>query len=255
MRKLIVILVLFQLWCNYSCTDTTITDEIDLGETSLFLVRNIEPKSDNLIFFNMHENEKTSINAIRTYAKEHRINYIYLKHTGERWITFELQGTYSFDPNRIFTPKGRKATLLDGKNHSDSAQRTVAQFAKDILFELKDKKTIIAMHNNTDENYSIQSYMPDSSEAVNTKELFINPDMDPDDFIYTTVPYFYDALVRKGINVILQDNQNFADDGSLSVYCSINDVQYINIETEHDHLEKQLELMTIIHAIILESEK
>jgi hypothetical protein len=203
----------------------------------------------------MHENEKTSINAIRTYAKEHRINYIYLKHTGERRITFELQGTYSFDPNRIFTPKGRKATLLDGKNHSDSAQKTVAQFAKDILFELKNKKTIIAMHNNTDKNYSIQSYMPDSSEAVNTKDLFINPDMDPDDFIYTTVPKFYDAMVRKGINVILQDNQNFADDGSLSVYCGINDVQYINIETEHYHLEKQLELMTIIHAIILESEK
>jgi len=255
MKKLIVILVLFHLWFNYSCTDSTITDEINLGETSLFLVRNIEPKSDNLIFFNMHENEKTSIKAIRAYAKEHRINYIYLKHTGERRITFELQGAYSFDPNRIFTPKGRKATLLDGKNYTASAQKTVAQFAKDILFELKDKKTIIAMHNNTDENYSIKSYLPDSSEAVNTQKLYINPDMDPDDFIYTTVPKFYDALVKKGINVILQDNQNFLDDGSLSVYCGMNDIQYINIETEHDHLEKQLELMAIIHAIILESEK
>jgi hypothetical protein len=218
-------------------------------------VQNIEPKSDNLIFFNMHENEKTSIKAIRAYAKKHRINYIYLKHTGERRITFELQGTYSFDPNRIFTSKGRKATLLDGKNYTASAQKTVAQFANNILFELKDKKTIIAMHNNTDENYSIQSYLPDSSEAVNTQELYINPDMDPDDFIYTTVPKIYDALVKKGINVILQDNQNFLDDGSLSVYCGMNDIEYINIETEHSHLEKQLELMAIIHAIILESEK
>ena len=132
--------MLFHLWFNYSCTDSRITDEISLGETSLFLVQNIEPKSDNLIFFNMHENEKTSIKAIRAYAKKHRINYIYLKHTGERRITFELQGTYSFDPNRIFTSKGRKATLLDGKNYTASAQKTVAQFANNILFELKDKK-------------------------------------------------------------------------------------------------------------------
>ena len=255
MRKLIVLLVLLQLGCNYVPSDTPFTQEYKLGKTKVLLVKQITSKPENLIFFNMHENEKTSINAIRAYAKEHRINYIYLKHTGERRITFELQGAYSFDPNRIFTPKGRKATLIDGKNYTDSAQKTVAQFAKDILFELKDKKIIIAMHNNTDQNYSIQSYLPDSSEAVNTQELYINPDMDPDDFIYTTVPKFYRALVRKGINVILQDNQNFLDDGSLSVYCGINDIEYINIETEHSHLEKQLELMAIIHAIILESAK
>ena len=255
MRKLIVLLVLLQLGCNYVPSDTPFTQEYKLGQTKVSLVKQIASEPENLIFFNMHENEYTSIKAIKTYAKEHRINYLYLKHTGKRRIDFELQKEYSIDPNRIFTPKGRKATLLDGASHSDKAQRMVAEFAMDILFELRDSKTIITMHNNTNENYSIQSYMPDSSEAVNTKKLYINPEMDPDDFIYTTVPKFYAAMVKRGINVILQDNQNYVDDGSLSVYCGIMDLQYINIETEHDHLEKQLELMAIIHAIILESEK
>ena len=201
MRKLFVLLALLELGCNYVPSVTPIDQEYKLGESKIILVKKNASKSDELIFFNMHENEKTSIHAIKTYAKEHGIEYLYLKHSGERRITFELDSLYSIDPNRIFTPAGRKATLIDGGCYSDSAQRAVAKFAKDILIELQDKKTIVAMHNNTDGNYSIRSYMPDSSEAVNTKELFINPDMDPDDFIYTTVPYFYEALVKKGINM------------------------------------------------------
>lgn len=255
MRKLIVLLALLQLGCNYVPSDTPFTQEYKLGRTKISLVKQIASEPKDFIFFNMHENEQTSIKAIKSFAKEHLVNFIYLKHSGKRRIDFELHSKYSFDPNRIFTPKGRKATLLDGASHSDKAQRMVAEFAMDILYELKDAKTIIAMHNNTNENYSIHSYMPDSSEAVNTKQLFINPEMDPDDFIYTTVPEFYDAMVKRKINVILQDNQNYADDGSLSVYCGIMDIPYINIETEHGHLEKQLELMEIIHALIIESEK
>ena len=53
------------------------------------------------------------------------------------------------------------------------------------------------MHNNTDVNYSIKSYLPEGDEAQNTKEVYINDQMDPDDFIYTTEKSFYDKLKAK----------------------------------------------------------
>ena len=199
----------------------------------------------------MHENETTSIEAMKKYNQEEAINYIYLEHKGERRINFSINSSnYSIDPNRIFTSTGRKLTLKDGGLFTDEGEKRTAQFANKLLSHLKNKSAIIAMHNNTPDNYSIQSYLPDSSEARNTTALYINPEMDPDDFIYTTDEVIYKAMVKHKVNVILQDNQKFVDDGSLSVYCGINGIRYVNIETEHGHLQKQLELMQLIHNIM-----
>src|SRR5690606_3461944 len=93
---------------------------------------------------------------------------------------------YSVDPNRIYTRKGRRKTLKDGGRFSFRAARSVRSFADDLLTYLSGRSVVIAMHNNTDVNYSIKSYLPGGDEAKNTKEVFVNPDMDPDDFIYTT---------------------------------------------------------------------
>jgi hypothetical protein len=105
---------------------------------------------------------------------------------------------------------------------------------------------LIALHNNTDSNYSILSYADDGSEAQNTGELFVNSKEDPDDFIYTTDKELFAFLKSKNVNVILQSEEAFVDDGSLSVYCAINGVRYANIETEHGHLSKQTELLNLL---------
>src|SRR5690606_32862496 len=104
--------------------------------------------------------------------------------------------------------------------------------------------------NNTDINYSIKSYLPDGDEAKNTKDIYINDEMDPDDFIYTTDQVFFEKLKSKKINVILQDNKNFVNDGSLSVYCGINEILYINIEAQLGHFKEQLRLIEIVMSIL-----
>ena len=57
-------------------------------------------------------------------------------------------------------------------------------------------------------------------------------------------------MVKHQVNVILQDNRNFVDDGSLSTYSALNDIRYVNIETEEGHLEKQLELIRLVHQVL-----
>ncbi|NRA13174.1 MAG: hypothetical protein HRT57_14595 [Crocinitomicaceae bacterium] len=205
-----------------------------------------------IIFLNLHENEQTSIEALKKYAPDTAISYTYLEHGGERRISFTIgEEKYNFDPNRMFTKKGRKHTLRDGGNHSKKANYQVEKFATDFLSTISEASAIVAVHNNTDSNYSILSYKPDGSESKNTDSLYINPEMDPDDFIYTTNLAFYQAMVKHKISVILQDNKKFVDDGSLSVYCARR-VCYVNIETEHGHLDKQLELLQLIHRVLRE---
>ncbi len=103
---------------------------------------------------------------------------------------------------------------------------------------------------NTDLNYSIKSYLPEGDEAENTAEVYVTDRMDPDDFIYTTDKAFYDQIKAKDINVILQDNKRFVNDGSLSVYCGLNGIRYLNIEAQKGHFDEQLQLIKEVMSIL-----
>ena len=44
--------------------------------------------------------------------------------------------------------------------------------------------------------------------------------------------------------MILQDNENCIDDGSLSVYCGKRNIPYANVEAEDGHLTEQIFLIS-----------
>lgn len=225
----------------------------ELGDTTLNIIEHWGGSDVPVIFLNVHEDETTSIETLMAYSERHPIDYFYLNHKGTRRISFEAKGkNYDFDPNRIFTKKGRRKTLKDGGNSSRAAKRCVKELAEQILVRLPKAYTVVALHNNTDVNYSIKSYLPEGDEAQNTKAIYINDLMDPDDFIYTTDSHFFAAFQAKKINVILQDNTNYVNDGSLSVYCGKKGIRYINIETQKGHFIAQMELMRVVLEVIQE---
>lgn len=225
--------------------------ELQCGSAQIELVRYTATTSQQVTFLNVHEDEQTSIQALEILALENPINYCYFRHTGERRIEFSVNdSSYSIDPNRMFTEEGRKKTLVDGGYTSQAAERELQNFAEKFLRMLPKTEVMVALHNNSPNRYSIQSYMPDSSEAQNTGRLYINPEMDPDDFIYSTDSVLFNLFRDQGVNAILQDPSEFVDDGSLSVYCGIKKLRYVNIETEHGHLEKQLELLELLLSFL-----
>lgn len=224
---------------------------IILGSDSIRIIQQYGAAEDKVLFINVHEDEQTSIDAVEEYSTEQPVHFVRLAHQQTRRIEFALKGkSYSVDPNRIYTRKGRKNTLKDGGVFSLKASRSVRRFAKEVLSYLSERSVIIAMHNNTDVNYSIKSYLPGGDESQNTAEVYVNPNMDPDDFIYTTDKAFYDKLKDNEINVILQDNKKYVNDGSLSVYCGVRGIPYINIEAQKGHFDEQLRLIKEVMAIL-----
>jgi hypothetical protein len=224
---------------------------IKIGENSIQILHQFGDLSDKILFLNVHEDEQTSIDVVNHYAEENPLHFVRLKHEKTRRISFGIKNkSYSVDPNRIYTRKGRRKTLKDGGKFSYKASKSVKELANEILAYLSDRTVIIAMHNNTDVNYSIKSYLPEGDEAQNTKEVYVNPEMDPDDFVYTTDELFYKKLKNRKINVILQDNKKYVNDGSLSVYCGKNGIPYINIEAQQGHFDEQLFLIGEVLAIL-----
>ena len=140
---------------------------------------------------------------------------------------------FAVDPNRIFTPAGRARTLAALSRDTPAARTAVAAFARDLLALVGTPATVVALHNNTDANYSAASYAPGGSDADEAADLFLAPGADPDDFVFVTTRPLFDAVRASGVTAILQDNAAATDDGSLSVWAAQNGRPYVNIEAQH----------------------
>ena len=178
-----------------------------------------------------------------------------LQHGGKRDITFRLDGgDFAVDPNRIFTPEGVRRTLTKLSRSTAEAERAVGRFAGELLAidAIERADVVIALHNNSEGQYSAKSYEKEAIYAQDASDVFIKDGSDPDDFFFVTEAAVFDALRRRGYNVVLQDNRQVTDDGSLSVYCGRAGVRYINVEAQKGHLDQQVAMLSALEVVLEE---
>ena len=218
---------------------------------------------------NLHDDEDTSVAAALAVAAETGGTVVELVHTGDRNLRFavEVPGTggsrravYGADPNRMFTPAGlgrTVAALTEGPTPGlDHGERAVERLARYVLTQtgLGDADVVVTLHNNTEDNYSARSYEPGAVYATDAAAVTVHEGSDPDDFFFVTDRALYDALVARGFNAVLQDNDAATDDGSLSVWAARNGRPYVNVEAQHGHRDEQAEMIRAL-AEVLGSEK
>jgi len=221
------------------------------GDNLISIARHGEEKESAFVLISLHSNETTAIDGARIFIKNEGGLFLELLNYDQRLIEFnEGERKFSFDPNRIFTPAGRIANLKLNKSYVKMVEHQVQQFAKFILNEIPGNKTIIAVHNNTEGKYTINEYKKGNKLEKDAKLIYQNNELDEDDFFLTTDPSLFKKLQSKKFNVVLQHNSKAKDDGSLSVYCAKNNRPYVNIETEHGHLEEQQKMLSVLNEII-----
>jgi len=207
------------------------------------------PAASSIVFISLHDNEITGQRVVSSFIKHNNLAFIQIENNKQRLIRFTyLKRSYVFDPNRIFSEKGIMLSLKFYGNYSPVAAVKVKNFANLILRQLTTAKIIIAVHNNSDGNYSINSYLKGGKLFKNAKQVNILPKSDPDDYFLTTSRQLFEKLKAKNFNAVLQDNIHVSDDGSLSVYYRNKNTQYINIEAQKGHVSKQTEML---HALML----
>lgn len=216
-------------------------DTVMVGETAVIL--KVTARGREPTFIALHENESTSVEAAKAMMAYSGGTLIELKHTGARNLTFRLGGTqYEIDPNRMFTDRGIKVNL---RPYSTEAHAAVAALAQRIIRKLS--RRVVALHNNTDGGYSILQYQAGQKYA---NEAAMPPHVvegqDPDNFFFVTPPNDFARLKKAGFNVVLQAGQP-SDDGSLSVYCSRNGINYVNVEAQHGSRKEQIKML---HALL-----
>jgi hypothetical protein len=240
MKKLVIVLLL--QWCRVGAQEVQV-DTIWMNETMVQLTSTFYGTAQKAVFINLHANETTSIEAAQLYLAEKEGLLLELLHDTTRLVHFWSNGKdVQFDPNRIFTKRGRQSNLkmLNGR-FTVAAEKNVGALADKIIRKLKGAKVIIAMHNNTDgQPLSVTSF----------RQKYVNPGMDADDFILTTELKIFNQLKKKKINAVLQTHKTSTDDGSLAIYCSKKKIPYINIEAQQGHTEEQLNMLNALTGII-----
>jgi len=225
-----------------------------LGETTITI--KVIDNGPGLTFFAPHENEQTSAAAAQNFVVAKGGRVVLLVHEGERNITFKLGGkTHAFDPNRMFTDAGIVASLkAQGKNYSDEALATVRNFAGVVLayivLGVGEGMPVVAMHNNTNGRYSIDSYLPGGEYDKEASYVFKSSKQDPDDFFFVTTIELYLPFRAARYNVALQNNAGMTDDGSLSVYAATQGIPYVNVEAEEGHGSIQAEMLKKIGEVL-----
>ena len=112
---------------------------------------------------NLHHNEVTSVGAAKDVLSRTGGILIEIINDNERLLSFHSgKQQFQFDPNRIFTPKGLITNLRKlNKRVSKSAINSTTAFARFILKHIPPSaKSIITLHNNEDEKYSVKKIQP-----------------------------------------------------------------------------------------------
>ena len=216
-----------------------------LGQSTIPLKTFQYGEAKDLVMINLHDDETTSVNAGRRFLEIHGGLMIKIENNNKRNIRFKLAGrNYTFDPNRIFSRPGISKSLEELSNVNAGAIDEIEKFGTRLLQLIPGNTScIIALHNNTEGQFSIASYLPGKKREKDAKKVYTNSMLDEDDLFLTTDSLLFCKLAAEQYNCIWQDNENANKDGWLSIYCGERNIRYLNCETQHGKISQHFEML------------
>jgi len=227
--------------------------EIPLGSRKVVFQKLDSPiRREGPLLISLHANEATSVKAAKSLLPSYAGTLVVIEAGGQRRIPLkDGSNRVTIDPNRVFSLAGVKRDMDRFSIFLEAEAKQCAAFGEKIVatFGITKERPVIALHNNTNGGYSIDSYLDGGSEAAAAARVTRAPS-DPDNFFLVTHPKLFDDLVKAGFSVVLQDNENAPDDGSLSVYCGRRGIIYVNVETQHGAEAEQKRMLEAVMELL-----
>jgi hypothetical protein len=250
----VAVVLFITAWLLTGCQPGLDRDKVELsiGESTVNVVT-YAARERGQTWINVHENERTSVDAALDVIRRVGGKVIFLEHGGDRNISFDLDGeTYIVDPNRIYTEAGIRATLENLGPVSEEAVLEVQRFSRQLIdhLGLDTLHVALTIHNNGEGGYSAHSYTEGQAYENDAAKVRIHEGVNTDDFFFITEESWVESLANAGFNVVLQDNSQVTDDGSMSVYCGQLGIPYVNVEARHGHLNAQVTMIEYLDEFL-----
>jgi hypothetical protein len=198
---------------------------IPIGQHSIDI--KIADTGTELTFIRLHENEMPAGAVGVQMNREVPSRFIDLSQRRNRNISFALGGSrYTFDPNSIFT--AGVVPITYGAPLSPAATQATTGLAETITGLLLPGAPVIALHNNRGTLLASYAHGPFKKY---THAVYVNRAMEASTFAVVPTRSLFEAVKKRGINVVWEDRAGMKDDGSLLAYAQRNNMAYVNIET------------------------
>ena len=243
----ILLLFFSSLTISVEATSLSTTEKISItiGDTLINLTKETFPipsqctgcDSVELAFLNLHENENTSVVAVRSFLLFNGGSLVKFAKGNTRLVEFEIgSADYAVDPNRMFTSEGIESSLAQYSTYTPEAGAEVEKLADFVLgiYDFDQLSTVLALHDNGG-SYGANSYLPGEAYENDAAAVNIVEGSNPSDFYYVVDPSYYNYLKEAGYNVVLQNNETVTNDGSLSYYTGMKGKAYINFEAQAEY--------------------
>jgi len=201
--------------------------------------------ASNPLFIRLHGDEKEAQQVGCWWVEHFGGLFVDVDHE-TRTAEFNYHDTViSFDPNRIFSKEGIKATLEDYQSSSSlEIIKEIEKYSRAILAYCDSVNCVIALHNNKD--FNINYYVKGGENYDPAVRVHINPHENPNNLILVTSERDFNYLKKYNLNLISECVDSQDHTGSLSEYCKRKTIRYFNIETQHGELAKQKALLKLV---------
>ncbi|WP_244862625.1 hypothetical protein [Pedobacter heparinus] len=230
------------------------TTRITMNNLGLNLVR-YTYRAPKVRFLVIHDDEDTGVKAALEYIRFSGGTLIDCQYGGIRNFKINNQGeSFQTDPNSIYTKAGIPIGIQKYGPVDDDVVKQLERTAKTILklYNPEQLGYIFTLHNNTDGDFGISSYLKGYELEAAADSVHINFSMDPDDLIFVTDAKLFSGFKKENVNVVLQ-SAKAPDDGSLSIYAMYNKIPYINVEVQHGHFDENLRLIEIAIKVLFQA--
>jgi hypothetical protein len=281
---LLAILSLLVAFAAEGATRKT-TQTLMLGETEI-RINIYENDGGRVTFFAPHHNEQLGIRLAKETIDAKGGRLIEIESFDERGkpacnLKFQYGGkTYTVDPNRIYTDNGRMCgtayepnpsvkifadnllkivlppegkTLREGERFIVAVHNNVDVSARDAFAQTKDLTAAAFLRQQSTTNIAHGAFQ-DQADGV----FLSNTETDEDNFVFLSTPAYLGFFAERGFNVVvqkaqakLQSRQCTVDDGSLSVYSSLNNIAYICLEADGTNgAIRQRQMLEAVYALM-----
>ncbi len=215
-----------------------------IGDQLITLEKFNKQSGNDYVLVDLYNDNAMAQYLAMVMVREEETGLVRLSNSGREVEADLFDKKVVFDPDAIFTSWGRRLHLKANHCWSKAADEYLQQFARFVLDEIPEQKTIVMMTEGT----PMSEYISSGGQEKTVKE-YHQASVSNAGYFITGDDVIYNKLKKEGQNVVLQNDRRLEDDGSLVVYCAKTNRSFLKL-VNVERAARATDMLEVMHKVL-----